>query len=259
MHRGVVAVFLAAGLLGACGGNSPSSGTEPASTEGGGSTASTETTEAPVFTNPPTTTNPELVPVAGGSLIVSIEGDSPGFRPYADPWANGGHNVAKAVFDSLATYDSSGKVVPYLAESIAANDDATVWTIVLRGGVTFHNGEPFNADAVRQNLQASKDSPAFGSQLKLLDSMTVVDRPRRRARSHRHRPVHLRRVGSRRSPDRRSQRVVLAAPGVPRRGRVQADPRQHVAQGGLRRGRHRRVLHGFVERDHRLPGDAGER
>ncbi|MFZ9481397.1 MAG: ABC transporter substrate-binding protein [Ilumatobacteraceae bacterium] len=173
MHRGVVAVFLAAGLLGACGGNSPSTGTEPVSTEG--STAPTETTEAPVFTNPPTTTNPELVPVEGGSLIVSIDGDSPGFRPYADPWANGGHNVAKAVFDSLATYDSGGKVVPYLAEAITANDDASVWTITLRSGVSFHNGEPFNAEAVRQNLQASKDSPAFGSQLALLDSMTVVD------------------------------------------------------------------------------------
>ena len=175
MHRGLAVAFLVGGVLSACGGNSPTSGTEPVATSGGDTTLPSETTEAPVFTNPPTTTSPELVAANGGTLVVSVEGDSTGFNPTADAWANGGHNVARAVFDTLATYDASGKVVPYLAESITPNADATVWTVVVRPGVTFHDGTPLTADAVRQNFQASKDSPAFGSQLKLIDTMTVVD------------------------------------------------------------------------------------
>ncbi len=128
-----------------------------------------------MLTNAPTTTNPELVPQAGGSLTVAIDADSSGYNPVVDPWATAGHNVARAIFDTLATYDASGKLVPYLAESITANDDATVWTIVARSGVTFHDGSPFDAAAMKANFDAQKASPQFGNQLALLASTTVVD------------------------------------------------------------------------------------
>ena len=167
-RRTFVAALAAALTVAACGGNDPNA----TSTTTGGST---DATDAPVLTNAPTTTNPELVPVSGGSLVVGLEAESPGFNPHVDPWSNAGHNVAKAIFDSLATYDAGGKVVPYLAESIEANADATVWTIVVRSGISFHNGEPLNAEAVRLNLQTVKDSPQYGSQLSLVSGITAVD------------------------------------------------------------------------------------
>lgn len=167
-RRALAGLGLAALALSACGGNDPNAA--PTTSTGG----STATTEAPVFTNP-ATTEPSNAPVQGGSLVVGIDAESPGYNPTADPWGNGGHNVAKAIFDTLATYDSTGKVVPYLAESIVPNDDATVWTITLRSGITFHNGDPLNADAVRINFEAVKNSPAYSSQLQLLSSMKVVD------------------------------------------------------------------------------------
>ena len=107
--------------------------------------------------------------------VVGIDGESSGYNPTADPWANGGHNVAKAVFDTLATFDSAGKVVPYLAEAITPNGDATVWTITLRPGIVFHNGEPLNADAVRVNFEAVQASPSYKDQLALVASMNVAD------------------------------------------------------------------------------------
>lgn len=166
--RSALAVLLlSATVVAACGGNSPS-----ASTEGDGTTAATE---APVLTNAPTTTNPELVPVAGGSLTIGIEAEASGYNPTVDPWGYGGHNIGRAIFDTLATFDASGKIVPYLAESIEGNADATVWTITLRDGVKFHDGTPLDAEAVRMNFQAVKDSPQYSSQLSLLSSMTVVD------------------------------------------------------------------------------------
>lgn len=178
-------LFVSAGLLvGACGGNDPSASTTVTTVAAGDSVAPADSapeetaapTTAPVFTNAPTTTAeaaPE--PQQGGTLVVGIEGESTGYAPYLDAWTNAGHNVAKAIFDTLAVYDASGKVVPYLAESITGNEDATVWTIVLRDGITFHNGEPLNAEAVRLNFQAVLDSAQYKDQLSLLAGMTVVD------------------------------------------------------------------------------------
>ena len=60
--------------------------------------------------------------------------------------------VGVSVFDSLVGRDTDGKIVGELAESWRALDDRT-WQLKLRRGVTFHNGEPFNAEAVRFTFQ----------------------------------------------------------------------------------------------------------
>ena len=51
-------------------------------------------------------------------------------------------------WDQLATYDETGAPQFRLAESITANEDATEWTVKLREGVTWSDGEPFTADDV---------------------------------------------------------------------------------------------------------------
>lgn len=156
------------GVVGGCGGKSPVA--DSSTDQPGGSAASTD---APVFTNPPESST--LAPTPGGTLTVGVEAESPGWNPTTDPWANAGHNVARTIFDPLATFDASGKVVPFLASSISANSESTVWTIVLREGITFHNGDPLDAAAVEANFAAVKNSPQYSGQLALLDSMKVVD------------------------------------------------------------------------------------
>src|SRR5690606_8828112 len=49
--------------------------------------------------------------------------------------------------------DESTNPVPGLAESWTASDDGLVWTFKLREGVTFHDGTPFNAEAVVYNFE----------------------------------------------------------------------------------------------------------
>ncbi len=46
----------------------------------------------------------------------------------------------------------SAEIEPLLATSWSANDDASVWTFNLREGVSFTDGTPFNAEAVKFNF-----------------------------------------------------------------------------------------------------------
>jgi peptide/nickel transport system substrate-binding protein len=52
------------------------------------------------------------------------------------------------LYDSLLWLDSDNNLQLALAESYEVSDDSTEYIFHLRHNVTFHNGEPFNADAV---------------------------------------------------------------------------------------------------------------
>lgn len=57
-------------------------------------------------------------------------------------------NVATQLTDSLVYLNREGEIEPALAERWEVSPDGTVYTFYLRQGVTFHNGEEFNADDV---------------------------------------------------------------------------------------------------------------
>src|SRR5215510_24274 len=66
-------------------------------------------------------------------------------------------NVLDYMVETLTFLDSKGEVRPMLAESWAASPDGTQYTLKLRKGVTFHDGTPFDAKAVKWNLDRLKD------------------------------------------------------------------------------------------------------
>ncbi len=62
------------------------------------------------------------------------------------------------LYDGLVRYRSGTlEVEPALAQSWRISDDGTVYTFRLRAGVTFHDGTPFNADAVKFNFDRMLD------------------------------------------------------------------------------------------------------
>ncbi|MBM3450209.1 MAG: ABC transporter substrate-binding protein [Armatimonadetes bacterium] len=71
--------------------------------------------------------------------------------------------VIMHVFDSLIFRDADGKFHPWLAESWQFSPDRRSITFKLRKGVTFHDGTPFNAEAVKFTFDSIQD-PAVGSQ-----------------------------------------------------------------------------------------------
>ena len=64
--------------------------------------------------------------------------------------------VGASLFDSLVGRDRDNRIVPELAESWRLLNDTT-WQLKLRRGVVFHNGEPFNAEAVRFTFERVLD------------------------------------------------------------------------------------------------------
>lgn len=60
------------------------------------------------------------------------------------------------VWESLVAVDENWSPVPALAESWKRSADAKIWDFTLRKGVVFHDGTPFNADAVMKNFERYK-------------------------------------------------------------------------------------------------------
>ena len=66
-------------------------------------------------------------------------------------------NMVDYVVETLTFLDQEGKVRPMLAESWTVSPDGLQWTLKLRKGVAFHDGTPFDAKAVKWNLDRLKD------------------------------------------------------------------------------------------------------
>lgn len=61
--------------------------------------------------------------------------------------------MSLSVWEPLVSADNDGNIEPCLATEWSSNEDATEWTFKLREGVTFHDGKPFDAEAVIKNLE----------------------------------------------------------------------------------------------------------
>lgn len=87
-------------------------------------------------------------------------------------------SVAAHLWDTLVWINDGLELEPRLAESWRLLNDLT-WEIKLRQGVTFHNGEPFDAHAVRFSLERTRqleDSlETFASDVALQDVEIVDD------------------------------------------------------------------------------------
>jgi ABC-type transport system substrate-binding protein len=154
LRAGALAAVVAL-VLAACGGGGGGGGTQ----QGGGSA-------------PP---KDEGTPKPGGKLVVALDAETDGFDPSQNRWAVAGYYVANAVFDPLTKQDADGNWHPYLAESLTPNNDFTEWTIKLRPGIKFHNGEPLNADAVVLHFDRLKKSFLTGQAFTPMQRWEKVD------------------------------------------------------------------------------------
>jgi peptide/nickel transport system substrate-binding protein len=82
-------------------------------------------------------------------------------------------------YESLTFYNPPGSdeiLSPKLATSWETNEDNTVWTFSLREGVKFHDGEPFNAEAVKAAIDNTIELGAGASYIwSSVESIEVLD------------------------------------------------------------------------------------
>jgi peptide/nickel transport system substrate-binding protein len=98
-------------------------------------------------------TSAAATPKPGGSVTFGLEADTSGGFCLPDAvLAASGLQVVNAIYDTLVKLNAKGEYVPYLAKSFEPNADFTQWTITLRDGVQFQDGTPFDADALKLNL-----------------------------------------------------------------------------------------------------------
>jgi ABC-type transport system substrate-binding protein len=116
----------------------------------------------------------EAEPVRGGRLAFGVTAETNGWNPALDQWTVDSHLIASSFYEPLVAVGPDYNLVPQLAEVIDHNDDFTEWTLHLREGVTFHDGTPCDAEAVKANLDASRNGiGAFG--LTIIESVEAVD------------------------------------------------------------------------------------
>ncbi len=82
------------------------------------------------------------------------------------------------LFDTLVVRDIDNAVLPFLADSWTVAGDGLTITMTLKSGVTFHDGEPLNAEAVRFTFERFKasgmSSPIYAS-IQQIDAIEAVD------------------------------------------------------------------------------------
>ena len=93
----------------------------------------------------------------GGTFIFGRGGDSVGLDPALEEDGES-FKVCDNIYDTLVQYkDGSTDLEPGLAEKWESSEDGLTWTFFLRKGVKFHDGTPFNADAVLFSLNRQHD------------------------------------------------------------------------------------------------------
>ena len=98
-------------------------------------------------------------PKTGGKLTIALISDVPNYHKFNGAQGKmdaSGFSVANALYDPLFVMSKNGRsALPMLALSATPNANYTQWTLALRHGVKFSNGDPFNADVVVANYAAA--------------------------------------------------------------------------------------------------------
>lgn len=116
-------------------------------------------------------------PVRGGTLVVAKGVKQSTLDPTKANAQDSDYDLFAQIYEPLISMDASGNLIPCLAESWDVQDETTI-VFKLKQGVVFHDGTPFNAEAVKFVMDWYKSeecSPWFASQIVELESVEVID------------------------------------------------------------------------------------
>ncbi len=120
----------------------------------------------------------------GGTITRAMTSEPPSIDPQAAPHS-GLSLLLPYLFETLVVRDVNNDVLPGLAEKWEQAPDGKAITMTLKSGVTFHDGDPLTAEAVKFTFdrfkESGKASPIYGGVMAIaavepVDAQTVVFR-----------------------------------------------------------------------------------
>jgi peptide/nickel transport system substrate-binding protein len=102
-------------------------------------------------------------PIYGGSLVVAQGVEPPGLDPTTATSAAIPRVVYSNVLEGLVKIDRNGKIVYALAKDYKISKDGKEYTFILKKGVKFHDGRPFDAEDVRFTFDRLMDTQKTGT------------------------------------------------------------------------------------------------
>ena len=122
---------------------------------------------------------PQFVSAQGkkDSVVMGMTLEPPGLDPTAGAAAAIAEVTLYNVYETLTKIKEDGSVAPLLAESWDAAPDLKTYTFKLRKGVTFQNGEPFNAQAVKFSYERATEATSTNKDKALFQSIAAITSP----------------------------------------------------------------------------------
>lgn len=85
-------------------------------------------------------------------LVIAVNENFISMDPHDTGDTNSG-SAQQAMLEGLLGFDEEGQIIPVLATEYSISDDAKEFTFKLRENVQFHDGEAFNAEAVKVSFE----------------------------------------------------------------------------------------------------------
>jgi len=119
-----------------------------------------------------------LNPIYGGSITIAQAVEPPGLDPTTATSTAIPRVVYSNVLEGLVKIDRNGKIIPALAKDYKISKDGKEHTFVLKKGVKFHDGKPFDAEDVKftfERLMDEKTGTAHREYYRDIDSVQALD------------------------------------------------------------------------------------
>ena len=99
----------------------------------------------------------------GGTLTVGMDRPMTGFDSSMNPRPEyNRRNAMFPVYEDLFSQGADGKLIPVLGSSVKSSPDKKNWTVKLKKGIRFSNGEAFDASAYVVHFKRYQKSKAWG-------------------------------------------------------------------------------------------------
>lgn len=107
----------------------------------------------------------KVAPDFGGQYIEGVVAQPRYINPILSQTSDADADLAELIYAGLFRYGKEGKLEKHIASDFSISEDGKVYTVYLKPGVRFHDGEELSADDVVFTLRAIQD-PAYKSPLR---------------------------------------------------------------------------------------------